>query len=275
MSYPIASKVSNYSLDDTLNYNYVLIQTAVECFTTYVDIITAFIVNFAGSKSIHTLFTPNKILYNYLLDKGISTLTHIFKFMLLYTKNLELTDHYCRQTIGYYVEFIEQNMRHNDNEKINYNNASRFSYSKTIDKLIKRYRKTSYNELDDNTSELLSFVERKENYVYSKICMMIDVYKKIVLVLDANAVGANAVLKQHILNLVAAEHDTGEKIEIVLEFINIFNDVSAITYIYRLCEVLRYKRLNKARIIKKLTSSEHIIRLSTDSVEAYIEWIIM
>jgi len=275
MNYPITTTVLNYALDDSLNYNYVLTNTAVECFTTYAEVINSYLVTFSDSKSIHTLFTPNKNLYNYLIDKGISTLNHIFKLILLYTKNLDLTINYCKQTIGYYVEFIEQNMCHNDNEKINYNNASRFSYSKTIDKLIKHYRKTSYNELQDTTAELLSFVEERETFTYKKICMLIEAYTK--LTVGANAVGANAVVKQHILNLVTDENDTGEKIDVLLNFINNFNISleSATQYIFRFCEILRSKRLNKTAIIKKLASADNKIRLQKDSVEVYIDWLIM
>ena len=289
-------KTSPYALDDTSNYNYILQNTVVECFTNYVEIINAYI---AHSKNIHTL---NNTLYTYLQEKGMSTINHIFKLMLLYTKNLDLTNYYCRQTISYYVEFIEQNMQHEDNEKINYNNASRFSYSKTIDKLIKHYRKTSYNELDDNTSELLYNIEEKETEMYSVINMLMDVYNKI-MVLNANAVGASAsaagssasvagssasvagastsvagsniAFTQHLLNLVANESYPREKLMVLSAFINNFHmkHEAAFNYIFCLCEHLKYDLPSKNTIIKKLLSAYNKIRLQTDSVDAYICWI--
>ncbi len=295
-------KTSPYALDDTSNYNYILQNTVVECFTNYVEIINAYI---AHSKNIHTL---NNTLYTYLLEKGISTISHIFKLMLLYTKNLVLTNYYCRQTISYYVEFIEQNMQHEDNEKINYNNASRFSYSKTIDRLIKHYRKTSYNELDDNTSELLYNIEEKETEIYSVINILMDVYNKIV-VLSASVAGASASVvgasasvagasvagssasvagasasasvvgagqsAQHLLHLVSNESYPREKLEVLLTFINNFplKDEAAFNYIYCLCEHLKYDLPSKNTIIKKISSTDNKIRLQTDSVDAYICWI--
>jgi hypothetical protein len=72
------TKTSPYSLDDTSNYNYILQNTVVECFTNYVEIINAYILH---CKNIHTL---NNTLYTYLLEKGMSTISHIFKLMILF-----------------------------------------------------------------------------------------------------------------------------------------------------------------------------------------------
>jgi hypothetical protein len=275
MNYFITTKTLQYALDDSLNYNYILQNTAVECFKTYVEIINDYIIQY---KSIHT---PNKTLYTYLLDKGICTINHIFKLMLLYTKNLELTNHYCRQTIRYYVEFIVQNMQHDENDIINYNNASRFSYSKTIDKLVKHYRKTSYNELDDNSSELLSMVEAKEADLYSIVNMLMEVYSKMI-VIGASEAGASTSeagsdAAQYIFNLLKNETYLREKLVALLAFINNFplkTDI-ALKYVYCLCEHLQYDLPSKLNIIKKLSSTEHKIRLQKDLVDTYICWIMV
>ena len=276
MNYIIATKDIPYALDDTLNYNYVLSNPLVDCFKTYVEIINAYFVQYKRIQ------TPIKTLHTYLLDKGICTINHIFKLMLLYTKNLDLTNHYCRQTIGYYVEFIEQNMKHQDNDIINYNNASRFSYSKTIDKLIKHYRKTSYTELDDHSAELLSVAEEKEADLYSMLNMLMEVYSKLIEVganeVGANEVGANTdVIVQYLFNLVTNELYLREKLDILLVFINNFpvKDESSLKYIYCLCEHLQHDLPSKVSIIKKLSSTENKIRLQKELVDAYICWLMV
>jgi hypothetical protein len=210
--------------------------------------------------------------------------------MLLYTKNLELSNHYCKQTIGYYVEFIEQNMQNDDSDIINYNNASRFSYSKTIDKLNKHCRKTSYTELDDNSSKLLSVVEEKESKIYEIINMLIEVYNKIVEVGPREAGPSEAgpseagpitititiTIANHILDLVTDESSMREKLTTLLEFINNFQmkNENTIKYIYCLCEQLKCKVANKDTIIKKLISAENKIRFQNDTMDTYICWII-
>ena len=273
MNYIIATKDIPYALDNSVNYNYVLPNTIVDCFKTYVEIINAYMVQY---KSIQT---PNKTLYAYLLDKGICTINHIFKLMLLYTKNLDLTNHYCRQTINYYVEFIEQNMQHEDNDKIDYNNASRFSYSKTIYKLIKPFRKTSYNELDDNSAELLSMVEVKELELYSIVNKLMEVHSKMVVyskMVVLNESISNTVAQQ-LFNLVNNELQLREKLDVLLAFIHNFplKEEAALKYIYCLCEHLHYDLPSTLNIIKKLSSTENKIRLQTDLVDAYICWIMV
>ena len=43
----------------------------------------------------------------FVITKGIESLSHIFNTIFLYTKNLEITKHYCDKD-HYYVEFISQ-----------------------------------------------------------------------------------------------------------------------------------------------------------------------
>lgn len=267
MNYIIATKDIPYALDNSVNYNYILPNTIVDCFKTYVEIINAYIIKY---KSIHA---PNKTLYMYLLDKGICTINHIFKLMLLYTKNLDLTNHYCRKTINYYIEFIEQNMQHEEKDKIDYNNASRFSYSKTIDKLFKPYRKTSYNELDDNSAELLSMVETKEAELYSILNKLMAVYSKMV-VLNESISNTAA---QHVFNLLTKELYLREKLDVLLAFIHNFplKEETALKYIFCLCERLQYDLPSIINIIKKLSSTENKIRLQKDLVDAYIGWLMV
>ena len=271
MKYIIATKTTPYDLNDNLNYNYVLSHTIVDCLSIYIEIIDAYIVQYKRIQ------TPNKTLYTYLLEKGIWTINHIFKLMLLYTKNLELTNHYCKQTIGYYVEFIEQNMQHEENGIINYNNASRFSYSKTIDKLVKHYRKTSYNELDDHSSKLLSVVEEKETELYSMVNTLIEVYSKLV-IRDADTIEVvSKVAAQYLFKLITNKLYLREKLHVVLAFINNFplKDERGLKYIYCLCDHLQHDLPSIMNVIKKLSTVENKIRLQKDAVDAYICWIMV
>ena len=70
--------------------------------------------------------------------------------MLLYTKNIDLADYYCKKVIYYYIEFIGENSKQSE-KKLDYNNASLFSYSKTIYNLNKSYKKNSVD------SEIFTF----------------------------------------------------------------------------------------------------------------------
>ena len=279
MNYVILAHPISYALDDPNNYNYILPASAGDCFKIYTEIMHIYITHFFTSKYVNTL---EKVLFYYLLEKGIDTINHIFKIMLLYTKNLDLTNYYCKQTVEYYVEFIEQNMQHADGHKIDYNNASKFSYSKTIYKLKKRCRKTSYNELDDQTSELLYMVEEKEANIFKIVELMLELYKKMAalhfntLQLQSQAIG------EHILLLVTDEPAPGEKLQFILDFINRFipPEQIGLKYIYSLCQTLKYTvPFQTTTVIKKLASDENKIRFQQANGDAgpdvYIKWLFL
>ena len=44
----------------------------------------------------------------FLIRRGVETIMHCFKFLLMYTKNLELTVYQCKKALYYYIEFIGQ-----------------------------------------------------------------------------------------------------------------------------------------------------------------------
>lgn len=44
----------------------------------------------------------------FILNRGLDTLTHVFRFVMLYTKNLEYVCCYTQKAFYYYVEFISQ-----------------------------------------------------------------------------------------------------------------------------------------------------------------------
>ena len=137
----------NYSLcnDNNYKYEYELLHSADEIFCKYKYIINCYLEHFVNSNYTTELYTKNALFYNYLLDKGITTIKNVFNIILLYTKNLELTEYYSTTVIYYYIEFLGQNSQQDVN-KIDYNNASLFSYSKTIYKLNRAYIKTDPDE---------------------------------------------------------------------------------------------------------------------------------
>ena len=71
----------------------------------------------------------------FLIMRGIETITHCFKFLLMYTKNIELTVYHCKKAIYYYVEFIGQISDisiHHACIQLNSKDATLFVYKKTI-----------------------------------------------------------------------------------------------------------------------------------------------
>ena len=61
---------------------------------------------------------------------GVSIITTVFKIMLLYTKNIDVTKYNTINSITYFCEFIK--LIHIDNINISYNDIKSFIYDKTI-----------------------------------------------------------------------------------------------------------------------------------------------
>jgi hypothetical protein len=70
---------------------------------------------------------------NYIIKQGILTIKHVFKILLIYTKNLEMTIFNCQKAYIYYIEFIGQISEDNHSFlQLNSKDASLFVYKKTI-----------------------------------------------------------------------------------------------------------------------------------------------
>lgn len=96
------------------------------------------------------VFMKNEGYYKYILNKGISSLEHIFLMLLLYTRNLDLTSHHCQKSAYYYIEFIGQ--IGDDNHtclQLNSKDACLFVYKKTIFEIEQNYRKNFSLESPD------------------------------------------------------------------------------------------------------------------------------
>jgi hypothetical protein len=90
----------------------------------------------------------NLINNKYMVNKGIVSLTNIFRMILLYTKNLNLAFYQSQKAYYYYIEFIEQ-IRQDKNAflRLNVKDAIMFIYKKTIynvnDEYIKGHKMTN------------------------------------------------------------------------------------------------------------------------------------
>ena len=119
--------------------------------------------------------------FNFILLRGLKTLTHIFNILLLYTKNIELTVYHCKKAYLFYVEFIGQ--IGNDNHsylQLNSKDATLFVYKKTIFEINNEYRKTF--EISD--------IEERD--IFSYISKYTEIYNEIIVsVIDNENMGDN------------------------------------------------------------------------------------
>ena len=119
---------SNISLCNLANYKSKLSSSLSTIFANYGQIVRNYINLFYECIKIE-----DKDYFYYLFKNGLTSITHIFNMLLLYTNNLELTQSYCQNSLFYYVEFISQidNINHSFLE-LNGKDASLFIYKKSI-----------------------------------------------------------------------------------------------------------------------------------------------
>lgn len=157
--------MSNNSLQNINNYNLNYINSTTEIFTKYIGLITEYIVQI-----IDVIYIKNNTYYKYIINKGIETLSHVFKLIMLYTKNLEITYFYGQKAFYYYTEFIGQIIQIEDEHQsflqLNCKDASLFVYKKTIFELNNEFKK--------------EFISTYDNcYITDSVDILISFYKKL------------------------------------------------------------------------------------------------
>lgn len=134
--------MSQYDLTLIDNYRSEYDCNEREMFTRYMALVSEFCVQAEESIKVNRLDY-----FSYVSVKGLETLTHVFRMLLLYTKNLDITFYNCKKALYYYLEFIGQ-IGDDNHEflKLTSNDASLFVYKKTIFSVNQSFRK----EYDEN-----------------------------------------------------------------------------------------------------------------------------
>jgi hypothetical protein len=128
---------------------------------------------------------------NFIIMRGLETITHVFCMMLFYSKNLDMTYYHSQKAFYFYVEFIEQITDKQNFLQLSSRDASMFVYKKTIfdinhknqnKKQISEKDKIKIDILDIYTSTIKLLFEHKfdkQLLVIFKQCHTIEDYKHI------------------------------------------------------------------------------------------------
>ena len=91
-------------------------------------------------------------IYKYIVLRGLTTITHVFQFTLLNTKNLNLSYFHSQKAFYYYVEFIGQiTGEQNTFLQLTSKDAVMFVYKKTIFEIHADYRKSPSSSSNPQT----------------------------------------------------------------------------------------------------------------------------
>jgi len=167
--------MKNNSLNNIENYKTEFDSNEHILFIKYIGLIHELI-----ECSVDNIFIQKSEYLKYVLMKGIKNVFYIFNFLLLYTKNLELTIYHTQKAILYFIEFIGQIGDDNHSFlKLNTKDASLFIYKKTIFEVNNDFRK-SYEESEETKTkmEMLHLYIETYNNIMLKIIENFDFQNK-------------------------------------------------------------------------------------------------
>jgi len=108
----------------------------------------------------------NEIFSKFIIIRGLDTITNVFKNILYFTKNIELTYFHCQKSYYFYVEFVGQ-IAEDDKMflQLTSRDASTYVYKKTIFEINNELKKqnenntTSFREKMDNINSYISLYQ--------------------------------------------------------------------------------------------------------------------
>ena len=155
--------LNKYSIQNSDNYNNNFQENIVQICNKYIILINEYLQQCLKNIEIH-----NNYYKNYIIKKGINTISNIFKLLLFYTKNLDITYYNCQKSFVYYIEFIGQ-ICDDDNSflQLNSKDATLFIYKKTIFEINNDNRKNNLSDNDINIIENLDlFISIHNNILF-------------------------------------------------------------------------------------------------------------
>ena len=159
------SDYSHYMLHNTLNYKPSIKNSVLEILNKFIEVILEYM-RFISEK----VAKKNKKYNNFLFERGLKTLIHVFSIIFYYTKNLELSFYHTQKAYYFYIEFIEQISDDNITFlQLSSKDAILFVYKKTIFELNNDYKK--------NIKEL----SLEEQNILETVNLYINMYKSMVL----------------------------------------------------------------------------------------------
>jgi len=210
----------------------------------------------------------NSSFSKFIIIRGLDTILNVFNFILLYTKNLDVTYFNCQKSFYFYVEFVGQIT---EDEKmflqLSSRDASTYVYKKTIFDINSELRKNN-EEISDYTKLKLTVIN-----------CYIEIYKTLLLKLINDDLTNNTNLnlleelykKLNNLSNKSFIHDLNNIIE------NLFYNTQKANELYEICILLIKKIVKNPQIIKNINNnflSEDYKNKLLEKPEKFIAWFI-
>jgi len=161
---PLVIENPQYSLSNVDNYKSNFQSSIQDILTKIVSVIIEYM-NFMSEK----IKMKNKQYYQFIFERGVETVIHVFTNILFYTKNFDLAFYHSQKAYYFYIEFIEQ---------ISDENVT-FLQLSSRDAILFVYKKTIY-EINQDYKKSLPELSSDDKIIITTIDTYIAIYKKII-----------------------------------------------------------------------------------------------
>ena len=146
----INNKDNNYSLNYSENYKSELNESTGVITKKYADLLCEYIKFIVENNT-----TKNKTFSNFIIIRGMDTITNVFNNILYYTKNIDLVYFHCQKSFYFYLEFVGQI---SEDEKmflqLTSRDATTYVYKKTLFEISNEYKKINETVSNETKSKL-------------------------------------------------------------------------------------------------------------------------
>jgi hypothetical protein len=176
------NKDINFSLQNIENY-----KKKIDCKTPEIIEIYAKIIIEYLRYIIKTITIKNGKISQFIISRGLNTITHVFINLLYYTKNVDILYFHCEKAFYFYAEFVTQ-ISEDDKTflQLSSRDATNYVYKKTIFDINYEVKRT----IIDETPETQNKLDVVNSYI--------NIYKILTEKLIHNEVFYNAAHKIHI-----------------------------------------------------------------------------
>jgi hypothetical protein len=265
-----------HSLSNMDNYKAQLTNSSSEVFVKYLDLISEYL-----SQCVEAIYIRDDAYYKYIIMRGINTISHVFKILLLYTNNLDLTYYHCQKSFYYYVEFIGQIGDDNHSFlQLNSKDASLFVYKKTIFNVNNEYRKEFASMIDvnvdmNNVGSLIRIYNKMLGHVISGHEFVSEDKKTMIDDIDDSLTK----LRQHLLNLsLSGSLEVYQtKLQLIQQFVDNTDKKgsSCIPYVDILARKLRKQNISDSFLQSKLVHVDQRTKLESMTALKYVNWLFL
>lgn len=148
--------------------------SSVQIIDKYVGVINEYMELISESKYMSETNNPVSSMYI-----GMNSLTRVFEYVILKTKNIEKACHYSKKTFYYYLEYMEQINNSTLCQNLNHIDAVLFVYRKTIFDLYDGEPEDSYNTMTNvivSNEESININDLECRALFTKISKFVNTF---------------------------------------------------------------------------------------------------